>query len=45
MFLNGYFYNMDPDPKNLDPEKPGPWKTWEMARYGKMIRRTHIITY
>ena len=19
----GYFYNLDPDPKNLDPEKPG----------------------
>ena len=31
---------MDPDPK-----KPGPWKTWETAGYGKMIRRPHIITY
>ena len=28
-----------------DPEKPGPWKTWETAGYGKMIRRPHIITY
>ena len=31
--------------KNPDPEKPGPWKTWETAGYGKMIRRPHIMTY
>ena len=48
---------LDPDPgpwtrtlktwtlKNLDHEKPRPWKTWETAGYGKMIRRTLIITY
>ena len=36
---------LDQDPKNLDPEKLRPWKTWETAGYGKMIRRTHIITY
>ena len=42
---------LDPDPekpgsrKNLDPQEPGPGKTWETARYGKMIRRPHIITY
>ena len=28
-----------------DPEEPGPWKTWQTAGYGKMIRRPHIITY
>ena len=26
----GYFYNLDPDSKNLDPEKPGPWNTWTL---------------
>ena len=31
--------------KNLDPQEPGPWKTWETAGYGKMIRRPHITTY
>ena len=31
--------------KNLDAGKPGHWKTWETAGYGKMIRRTLIITY
>ena len=43
---------LDPGPgpwtrtrKNLDPEEPGPWKTWETPGYGKMIRRPHIITY
>ena len=28
-----------------DPEKSGPWKTWETAGYGKMIKRPHVITY
>ena len=36
---------LDPGLKILDPEESGPWKTWETAGYGKMIRRPHIITY
>ena len=31
--------------KNLNPEEPGPLKTWETAGYGKMIKRPHIRTY
>ena len=27
--------------RTLDPEEPGPWKTWKTAGYGKMIRRTY----
>ena len=38
-------WTLDPDPENLDPKNPGPWKTWETTGYGKMIRRPHIITY
>ena len=34
-----------PGPWTLDPEKSGPWKTWETAGYGKMIKRPHVITY
>ena len=33
-------WTLDPD-----PEKPGPWKTWEATGNGKMIRIPHIITY
>ena len=35
-------WTLDPGLKNLDPEEPGPWKTWETAGYGKMIRRPHL---
>ena len=26
----GYSWNQDLDPENLDSEKPGPWKTWNL---------------
>ena len=44
-------WTLHPDPRpgpwilDPDPEKPGPWKRWGTAGYGKMIRRPHIIIY
>ena len=40
-----------PTQENLDPEKPGPWKTctsrkmWKIAGCGKKIERPHSIIY